>query len=143
MEKLYLGGITAGPPKNSITKTALGAEQYVSWEHAWSPLYFIQRMRPRGYEIAAVETALHAVDLFDWKPHFQVRVIFGHEVESISTDVAGLCDRHVRIPMLGAKHSLNVATAGGVVIYELLRKYRDLCGSNPPPGHLPGRVPRG
>ena len=28
--------------------------------------------------------------------------------------------------MLGAKHSLNVATAGGVVIYELLRKYRAL-----------------
>jgi tRNA G18 (ribose-2'-O)-methylase SpoU len=26
--------------------------------------------------------------------------------------------------MLGRKHSLNVATAGGVVIYELLRKYR-------------------
>ena len=28
--------------------------------------------------------------------------------------------------MLGAKHSLNVATAGGVVLYELLRKYREL-----------------
>jgi len=26
--------------------------------------------------------------------------------------------------MLGRKHSLNVATAGGVVPYELLRKYR-------------------
>jgi tRNA G18 (ribose-2'-O)-methylase SpoU len=26
--------------------------------------------------------------------------------------------------MLGTKHSLNVATAGGVVLYELLRKYR-------------------
>jgi tRNA G18 (ribose-2'-O)-methylase SpoU len=26
--------------------------------------------------------------------------------------------------MLGGKHSLNVATAGGVVLYELLRKYR-------------------
>jgi tRNA G18 (ribose-2'-O)-methylase SpoU len=26
--------------------------------------------------------------------------------------------------MLGRKHSLNVATAGGVVIFELLRKYR-------------------
>ena len=36
-----------------------------------------------------------------------------------------LCDTHVRIPMLGRKHSLNVATAGGVVIYELLRKYRE------------------
>ena len=29
----------------------------------------------------------------------------------------------VRLPMRGLKHSLNVATAGGVVLYELLRKY--------------------
>jgi tRNA G18 (ribose-2'-O)-methylase SpoU len=28
--------------------------------------------------------------------------------------------------MLGLKHSLNVATAGGIVLYELLRKYRAL-----------------
>jgi tRNA G18 (ribose-2'-O)-methylase SpoU len=30
--------------------------------------------------------------------------------------------------MLGRKHSLNVASAGGVVLYELLRKYRVLSG---------------
>jgi tRNA G18 (ribose-2'-O)-methylase SpoU len=28
--------------------------------------------------------------------------------------------------MLGLKHSLNVASAGAVVMYELLRKYRAL-----------------
>ena len=33
--------------------------------------------------------------------------------------------------MLGAKHSLNVATAGGVVVYELLRKYRALAAGVP------------
>ena len=33
---------------------------------------------------------------------------------------------HVRIPMLGQKRSINVATAGGAVLYELLRKWRDL-----------------
>ena len=36
------------------------------------------------------------------------------------------CDVHVRIPTLGLKQSINVATAGGVVLYELLRKYRQL-----------------
>ena len=34
------------------------------------------------------------------------------------------CDVKVRLPMRGVKYSLNVATAGGVVLYELLRKYR-------------------
>jgi tRNA G18 (ribose-2'-O)-methylase SpoU len=44
----------------------------------------------------------------------------------VSQPLLDLCDTHVRIPMLGFKHSLNVATAGGVVLYELLRKYRQL-----------------
>src|SRR5581483_7969572 len=126
IEKLYLCGITGRPPKRAISKTALGAEETVAWEHAWEPVPVIRSLRERGMEIAAVETSVHAVDLFDWKPRFPVCVIFGHEVEGIRREIAELCDTHIRIPMLGAKHSLNVATAGGVVIYELLRKFRDL-----------------
>jgi 23S rRNA (guanosine2251-2'-O)-methyltransferase len=126
VEKLYLCGITARPPKNAISKTALGAEESVPWEHAWEPAPLLSGIRQRGYEIAAVETSVHAVDLFDWAPRFPVCVVFGHEVEGIRPEVSELSDTHIRIPMLGTKHSLNVATAGGVVIYELLRKYRVL-----------------
>ena len=126
VERLYLSGITAQPPKSAITKTALGAETKVPWEHAWEALPMVEKIRGRGYEIAAVETSVHAVDLFDWTPRFPVLVIFGHEVDGIRLEISARCDTHVRIPMLGAKHSLNVATAGGVVIYELLRKYRAL-----------------
>jgi 23S rRNA (guanosine2251-2'-O)-methyltransferase len=124
IEKLYLCGITARPPKTALTKTALGAEEVVPWEHAWEALAVVKQLRARGYEIAAIETSLHSVDLFDWTPSFPVCVIFGHEVEGIRPELAAACDTHVRIPMLGIKHSLNVATAGGVVVYELLRKYR-------------------
>jgi 23S rRNA (guanosine2251-2'-O)-methyltransferase len=126
LEKIHLCGITGRPPKRAITKTALGAEESVPWEHSWDPLAQLQAIRGRGYEIAAIETTAHAVDLFDWSPRFPVCIIFGHEVDGIRPELSDLCDTHVRIPMLGAKHSLNVATAGGVVIYELLRKYRAL-----------------
>jgi len=129
LEKLHLCGITGHPPKKAITKTALGAESTVPWEHDWEPVPVVESLRQRGYEIAAVETSVHAVDLFDWRPRFPVCVIFGHEVEGIRPELSAMCDTHVRIPMLGMKHSLNVATAGGVAIYELLRKYRAL--SNP------------
>ena len=124
LEKLYLCGITGRPPKRAITKTALGAEETVSWEHTWEPAAIIASLRGRGYEIAAIETAVHAVDLFDWRPRFPVCAIFGHEVDGIRPELSAAADTHVRIPMLGAKHSLNVATAAGVVVYELLRKYR-------------------
>ena len=80
-----------------------------------------------GIEIAAIETSLHAVDLFDWHPPFPVCVVFGHEVDGIggarcSTAVTSTCASR----RSALKSSLNVATAGGVVLYELLRKYRDL-----------------
>jgi 23S rRNA (guanosine2251-2'-O)-methyltransferase len=124
IERLYLSGITAYPPKRGLTKTALGAEEKVAWEYAQDPAGFVSDLRRRGYEIAAVETSLHSVDLYDWQPRFPVCVLFGHEVEGIRPELLAVSDTHVRIPMLGTKHSLNVATAGGVVLYELLRKYR-------------------
>jgi 23S rRNA (guanosine2251-2'-O)-methyltransferase len=123
---LYVGGITASPPHRGISKTALGAEQRVRWERPADASALVVHLRAAGAEIAAIETSVHAIDLFDWKPRFPVCVVFGNEVDGISPALATLCDTHIRIPMLGIKHSLNVATAGGVVIYELLRKYREL-----------------
>lgn len=126
LRRLILGGITGHPPQPPISKTALGAEETVRWEHTWNPAAAICELRDKGYEIAAIETSPHAVDLFDWRPAFPVCVLFGHEADGLTPEAAALADTHVRIPMLGRKHSLNVATAGGVVLYELLRKYRAL-----------------
>lgn len=126
LEKLYLAGITGYPPQKMITKTALGAEETVAWERCVDAGQQVLALRARGYEIAAIETSVHAVDLFEWQPRFPVCLLFGHETDGLTPELAGLADTHVRIPMLGRKHSLNVATAGGVVLYELLRKYRGL-----------------
>jgi 23S rRNA (guanosine2251-2'-O)-methyltransferase len=128
IEKLYLAGITGYPPQNMISKTALGAEDTVAWEYTREPEKTIAGLRAANHEIAAIETSVHAVDLFDWQPRFPVCVVFGHETDGLTPAVAAMADTHVRIPMLGLKHSLNVATAGGVVLYELLRKYRALTG---------------
>jgi 23S rRNA (guanosine2251-2'-O)-methyltransferase len=124
-EKLILCGITGCPPKRAITKTALGAEETVPWSSG-DALQAVGDLQSSGYEIAAVETSVRAVDLFDWTPAFPVCLVFGHEVDGVRPELLERCDTHVRIPMLGRKHSLNVATAGGVAIFELLRKYRRL-----------------
>ncbi|MGI9070699.1 MAG: TrmH family RNA methyltransferase [Bryobacteraceae bacterium] len=128
IERLLLSGITARPPKNAISKTALGAEARVSWDAVDDPTLAIDTLRANGYEITALETSIHALDLFEWQPRFPVCVLFGHEVDGLAPSLLELCDVHVRIPMLGLKHSLNVASAGAVVMYDLLRKYRALCG---------------
>src|SRR5471032_2287682 len=51
VDKLYLCGITARPPKSAISKTALGAEDSVPWEHAWEPAPLVRSIRARGYEV--------------------------------------------------------------------------------------------
>lgn len=126
LEKLCLGGITAHPPKKAISKTALGAEEVVPWEHDWDAVRMAERLRREGFEIAAIETSPQSLDLFEWRPKFPVCVAFGHEIEGLRRELLEMADTHVRIPMLGRKNSLNVATAAGVVLYELLRKYRIL-----------------
>ena len=123
LEKLYLAGITGFPPQNMISKTALGAEATVPWVHTRKAGDAVADLRGRGYEIAAVETSRHSIDLFEWRPRFPVCVLFGHETDGLTPEIAALADTFIRIPMLGQKHSLNVASAGSVVLYELLRKY--------------------
>lgn len=124
LQKLCLCGITGHPPKKAISKTALGAEQTVAWEHEWDGVAMAERLRREGFSVAAIETSSQAVDLFDWQPRFPVCVAFGHEVDGLRPELLEMADAHVRIPMLGQKKSLNVATAGGIVLYELLRKYK-------------------
>src|SRR5690349_21037806 len=54
-EKIYLCGITGRPPQRAITKTALGAEETVPWEHPSDTRLLIQQLRQQNYELAAVE----------------------------------------------------------------------------------------
>jgi 23S rRNA (guanosine2251-2'-O)-methyltransferase len=52
----------------------------------------------------------------------KVAVIFGNEVTGVEQSTIQLCDGVIEIPQLGMKHSLNVATAAGVVLWELIRE---------------------
>jgi tRNA G18 (ribose-2'-O)-methylase SpoU len=124
LEALWLVGITATPPDRRIAKTALGAEETVSWERWPNAESAIRALRERGFEIAVLDTFAPAVDLFEWQPRFPVCVVFGHEVDGVRSETVSHADIRVRIPMLGKKRSLNVATAAGVVAYDLLRRYR-------------------
>jgi 23S rRNA (guanosine2251-2'-O)-methyltransferase len=49
-------------------------------------------------------------------------VVLGAEGRGLRASIEKLLDHPIRIPMLGKVASLNVATAGAVVLYELLRR---------------------
>jgi tRNA G18 (ribose-2'-O)-methylase SpoU len=126
VERVVLCGITPRPDqggrqRRAIAKTALGAEDSVKWEHEPDAQAALSRLRAEGYEIAAVETSPAAVDLFEWTPRWPVCLVFGHERQGVSPELDPQIDTVVRIPMLGQKRSLNVASAAAVVLYELVR----------------------
>jgi 23S rRNA (guanosine2251-2'-O)-methyltransferase len=130
VERLVLCGITPRPDQGSrqrraIAKTALGAELSVPWEYEADTRTSLSGLRSSGYQIVAVETSPVAVDLYGWTPAWPVCLVFGHERDGVASELDGQFDASVRIPMFGRKRSLNVATAAGVVLYELLR--RRLC----------------
>jgi len=129
IERLVLCGITPRPDQgrrqaHAIGKTALGAESSVPWEYVPDVSTAVARARQDGYHVVAVEPSAHAVDLYEWQPRWPVCLVFGHETDGLSEIATSLVAEHVRIPMLGQKGSLNVATAAGVVLYELLRRHR-------------------
>jgi tRNA G18 (ribose-2'-O)-methylase SpoU len=130
VEKLVLCGITPRPDQGSrqqrgIAKTALGAEASVPWAYVPETARAVASAVEAGYHVAAVENSDVAVDLYAWTPSWPVCLVFGHETDGVAPGVAGEIETHVRVPMLGAKRSLNVATAAGVVLYELLRRWRE------------------
>ncbi len=124
VREVVLSGITARPPRKEIAKTALGAEDVVPWTAVDDLLAWMDAYAASAGQLAAIETTGEALDLYDWEPTWPVALLFGHEVDGLPADVLARCHVRIRIPMQGTKGSLNVATAGGVVMYELLRKYR-------------------
>ncbi len=127
VEKLVLCGITPRPDqgarqRHAIAKTALGAETSVPWEYEADTAAAVARAAAAGYQVAAIENSPGAIDLYQWTPSWPLCLVFGHETDGVAGEVAAGIETHVRIPMLGRKRSLNVASAAAVVLYELLRR---------------------
>jgi len=126
VERVVLCGITPRPDQGgrqqrAIAKTALGAEDMVRWEYQPDTAAAVTSLRGNGYHVVGVEPVEDAVDLYRWTPTWPVCLVFGHERDGMSSTATAAVDTVIRIPMLGKKGSLNVATAAGVVLYELVR----------------------
>jgi 23S rRNA (guanosine2251-2'-O)-methyltransferase len=126
VDRVVLCGITPRPDQGSrqrraIAKTALGAEDMVRWEYQPDTAAAMTSLRSDGYHLVGVEPSADAVNLYQWTPTWPVCLVFGHERDGMSSLAAAAVDTVVRSPMLGKKGSLNVATAAGVVLYELVR----------------------
>lgn len=124
IEAIYIIGYSAVPPHKEIKKTALGAEETVSWKHFKTSDEAIASLKEDGYTVYAIEQAQSSQLLqnLSFTPDQKIAVIFGNEVTGVEQSTILQCEACVEIPQLGMKHSLNIATAAGVVLWELVRK---------------------
>lgn len=120
VEGICLCGITAQPPHPEIHKTALGAEDSVSWWYEKDTLAAIGKLRDEGYEILAVEQCEGSTMLQDFRPlsNHKYAVILGNEVKGVQQSVVDVCDDCLEIPQFGTKHSLNVSVAAGIIVWH-------------------------
>lgn len=131
VEAIYLCGITAQPPHPEIHKTALGAEDTVSWLHFPTALEAVTALKSKGYIVYAIEQCEGSMPLqelpnmtetLSQKGACGCAIILGNEVKGVHQEVVDASDGCIEIPQFGTKHSLNVSTTAGIVIWEFAQR---------------------
>ncbi|MBQ4520409.1 MAG: RNA methyltransferase [Bacteroidaceae bacterium] len=125
VESIYLCGITATPPHPEIHKTALGAEDSVSWIYYKDTRDAVNQLKDEGYTVLSIEqvegsTMLQDVELEENKKY---AIVFGNEVKGVKQEVVDMCDGCIEIPQFGTKHSLNISVTAGMVIWEFAKRF--------------------
>lgn len=118
VEKLYLTGITATPPRKEIQKVALGAEDLVAWEQG-EITEVIARLHGEGYAVYGLETGAGALAIEDAEAKLEggrLALVLGHEADGIDLETRAHLDGLIEIPM-GKKRSLNVSVASGIAMF--------------------------
>ena len=128
IEKIYLCGITAVPPHKDIHKTALGATESVDWEYQKEIVSLIKKLQEKGTKVFAIEQTDGAMSLenFEVNKDHKYAFVLGNEVKGVSQEAVSQCDSVIEIPQEGTKHSLNIAVASGLVIWDFYQKLKKL-----------------
>ena len=123
IEAVYLCGITSTPPMAEIHKTALGAEDSVSWRYYSTSLEALEALKAEGYIVLSIEPAHGSTKLQDFTPAGQDKyaVVLGNEVKGVHQEVVDASDGCIEIPQFGTKHSMNVSVTAGIIIWHFAK----------------------
>lgn len=125
LQKLYLTGITPCPPRPEISKSALGADEFVSWEYENDLDLVLSKLKLLGYCIIGIEQTTESVQLHQFKLESSNKyaLIFGNEVHGLSEVALKKCSHFIEIPQFGDKHSFNVSVSFGITAYAFFEKF--------------------
>jgi len=125
INKIYLTGYTPAPldrfgkKRGDLAKSALGAEEFVSWEQKKSIFPLLTKLKKEKFLIIGIEQDKKSVDYKKVKIKNRNAFIVGAEVTGIPKNILKKCDIIAEIPMRGKKESLNVSVALGIALFRI------------------------
>ena len=97
------------------------------WRKEERALDVIDQFKKGGWTVAALEITDTPSDVSALSSaSFPLLLVVGNEVDGVAEEVLAECDIALELPQYGAKQSLNVSVATGVVCYDLVRQFRRL-----------------
>src|SRR3989344_1626347 len=119
VKRIYLCGVTPEPTdrfgtvRSQFSKVALGAEKNIMWKKISTSLHCVRQLKKEGFIIWAVEQSRNSKPYYCFRKKVKAKtvLVFGNEVEGVSSPILKEADSILEIPMHGKKESLNVAVA--------------------------------
>lgn len=117
---VFLKG-SVDPLNPKTVRAAAGSLFQVSIVRAADLSECARRLRAAGFALVGADA--HApMPAADMDFTARIALVLGNEAWGLDPESAGVLDAHVRIPMPGPTESLNVSTAGAVLLYEAVRQ---------------------
>ncbi len=141
MREVILSGFTPDIEHKGVHKASLGAQDFVPSRRVDAAVDDLKRLKSEGWTIAAMEITSSPSSMTDLTlDDFPLILVAGNEIDGVSEEVLSVCDLSLELPQFGAKQSLNVAVASGILSYDVIRHYRALSGRPAYPEHDPRAI---
>lgn len=121
LEKLVICGDLEINPKK-LRKTSIGTQKWVKIEEEKSSIDVITDLKAQGYQIAAIELCKDSVNYLEAEYQLPIAFVLGSEKKGVSDEVIALADLLIHIPMYGMGNSMNVSSAGAIVVADCISK---------------------
>tara|TARA_R110002153_G_scaffold13189_2_gene49283 strand:- start:1356 stop:1904 length:549 start_codon:yes stop_codon:yes gene_type:complete len=128
IEKVIVcGELTISDKK--LNKASRNEAKWVCVEYSDSTTSTLQTLLDDGYTVYSVELCHESVDYSDVTYPSRCVLVLGNERKGVSEAALKLSQQQIHIPMFGMGNSLNVSTAGAIVLANCANQIRKLANT--------------
>ena len=125
IEKVIICGAGAlSISDKKMKKASRNEAKWVTIEYSDSTTASLQSLLDADYAVYSVELCHESVDYSEVRYPAKSVLVLGNERKGVSESALKLSHQHIHIPMFGMGNSLNVSTAGAIVLAECANQIR-------------------